>query len=143
MKLKLSQAIMILAQNKKAFFDYFVIETYQAGLVLSGKMVKQIRAKKVNLQGRYIVHQQQKLQILDFGNQEISENITLLINQKEMTEILKYLNIPGYTCIPLNIKTIGRWIKAEIAVVKGKKNYDKRQTLKEKDLQREEVRGIL
>lgn len=133
---------MLLSQNKRARYDYFILDSYQAGLSLSGKLVKEIRAGRVNLNGKYIIWQNSKLQILDLGNQVISQNVDLLLGKKEIAEILKYLQTPGYTCIPLSIKTVGRWLKAEIAIVKGKKNYDKRETIKQRDLDREERDGV-
>jgi SsrA-binding protein len=133
---------MIITTNKKAHFDYFVIESYQAGLGLSGQMTKAIRNNRVNIAGKFVVAQGGQLEILGLGNEKVTENVVLLLNKKEKNEIAGRLTEKGISCVILNLKTIGRWIKAEIALVKGKKNYDKRESIKQKDLDREERRGL-
>jgi SsrA-binding protein len=132
---------MIIATNKKAHFDYFVIESYQAGLNLSGQMTKAIRNNRVNIAGKFIVAQGGQLEILGLGNEKVTENVVLLLNKKEKNEIAGRLTEKGISCVILNLKTVGRWIKAEIALVKGKKNFDKRETIKKRDLDREEQKG--
>lgn len=133
----------ILVSNKKAHFDYHILETFQAGLALSGVMVKQLRQKKVPLASNYIIYQKGQLQIIGFGNDVFRENVPLLLKQKEIKQIQGQLKIKGISCIVLNIKSIGRWLKAEIGLVKGKKNFDKRDDIKKKDLDREEARNLL
>jgi SsrA-binding protein len=131
---------MIIATNKKANFEYEIIESFQAGLCLSSVLVKEVRGRRIHLLGKYIVYQNDQLQILDFGNDKIKENVTLLLNKKEKKEISGHLSTKGNTCIILNIKAVGRWLKAEVAIAKGKKSYDKRETIKKRDLDREERR---
>lgn len=109
---------------------------------LSGGMVKLIRAKKVVLNGKFIVFQKGVLQILGLGNEEISHNIPLLLSQKEIKEIVKNLQIAGLTCIILSIHTHKRWLKAQIALARGKKNYNKRETIKKRDLDRESRQNL-
>jgi SsrA-binding protein len=133
---------MIIATNKKAHFDYFVIESYQAGLNLSGQMTKAIRNNRVNIAGKFIVAQGGQLEILGLGNEKVTENVVLLLNKKEKNEIAGRLTEKGISCVILNLKTVGRWIKAEIGLVKGKKNFDKRETIKKRDLDREEQKGM-
>ncbi len=138
---------MILAVNKRANFDYHILHTYQAGLSLSGTMTKLIRNNRVNPQGKFIVIQNNQLQIIGITVESINingrniqsynENVTLLLKKREKNEIVGRLSERGLTCVILNFKSIGRWIKAEIAIVKGKKNYDKRGSLKKADLDRE------
>jgi SsrA-binding protein len=134
---------MILTTNKKAHFDYFVIESYQAGLNLSGQMTKAIRNNRVNIAGKFIVSQGGQLEILGLGNEKVTENVVLLLNKKEKNEIAGRLTEKGISCVILNLKTVGRWIKAEIGLVKGKKNFDKRETIKKRDLDREEQKGLI
>ena len=134
---------MIIATNKRAKFDYFIIESYQAGLSLSGQMVKQIRTNRVSLQGMFIVNQNGQLEILGFGNDQIRENVVLLLKLKEKNAIAGQLYIKGISCVVLNLKRVGRWLKADIALVKGKKNFDKRETIKSRDIDREERKGLL
>ncbi len=133
---------MVLANNKKAFFDYHILESFQAGLSLSGRMVKELRQKRVQITGSYIIYQKGKLQIIGFGNDKTRENVPLLLQQREVNEIHGALKEKGVSCTVLNIKTVGRWIKAEVALVKGKKNFDKRDDIKKRDLDREEARGL-
>ena len=133
---------MNLATNKKAHFDYHILESFQAGLSLSGKMVKQLRNRRVNIAGKYVIYQKGQLQIIDFGNDQIRENVSLLLSSREVGEIRSKLTEKGVSCVVLNIKTVGRWIKAEVAIVKGKKNFDKREDIKKRDLDRDEARGL-
>ncbi len=132
---------MIITTNKKAHFDYFVIESFQAGLNLSGQMTKAIRNNRVSIAGKFIVSQNGQLEILGLGNEKVTENVVLLLNKKEKNEIVGRLTEKGISCVVLNLKTVGRWIKAEVGLVKGKKNFDKRETIKQRDLDREERRG--
>ena len=133
----------IISINKKAKFDYSILETFQAGLSLSGGMVKLIRSRKVQALGLYVVWQNQQLQIIHLGNESYRENATILLKKREIEKIKSQIKIKGIGCIVLNIKTVGRWVKAEIAIVKGKNKSDKRDTLKQKainrDMQRDEV----
>lgn len=128
-----------LANNKKAFFDYHILETFQAGLVLSGPMVKLIRQRKINLAGKFVIWQKKQLQIIDLGNEKLSENVPLLLEKSEIRKILQAIQQKGITCIVLEIYTSGRWLKAKIALARGKKKWDKRETLKQRDLDREQA----
>ena len=133
----------VLAYNKKANFEYHIIDKYTAGLSLSSPLVKLLRAKLINLQGVYITYQTplKALQLINLDGSMINSNASLLLNQKEIQAIQKALAVKGNTCIPVKIFTHKRWIKAEIAVVKGKKLWDKRETIKKRDLDREEQRS--
>jgi SsrA-binding protein len=134
---------MILATNPKAKFDYHFLETFNAGMSLSSAMVKAIRARKVNISGKYVVYQKDQLQIIGFGNEKLTENIPLLLTQKEKNKIKEQISQKGVSCILLQIHSDKRWLKAQIAVAKGKKNYDKKQVIKERDLDREQRRGLV
>jgi SsrA-binding protein len=129
--------VAVLLKNKKANFDYEVLETFQAGLSLSGVMVKLVRNREVTLEGKYIIFQRGKLQIIGLGNSTFSENVALLLQKKEIREIKENLQIKGRSCVILNIKTVGRWLKAEIAVVVGRKKQNKKELLKSRDIDRE------
>jgi SsrA-binding protein len=131
-----------LATNKKARYDYQILQTYTAGLVLSGKMVKQLRLKRVNLDGRFAVFQGGNLQVIGIGNETVTENIQLMLSKKELDDIKEQIDQKGVTCILLNIHTQKRWIKAEIATVKGKKKWDKREDIKKRDIERELKREV-
>ena len=133
----------VLAYNKKANFEYHIIDKYTAGLSLSSPLVKLLRAKLINLQGVYVTYQTplKAFQLINLDGSMINSNASLLLNQKEIQSIQKALAVKGNTCIPVKIFTQKRWIKAEIAVVKGKKLWDKRETIKKRDLDREEQRS--
>ena len=133
----------LIAQNKKARFEYHIIETYQAGLVLPGYLVKLIRGRKIKISGVFVVYQNNRLEMIGFGNEQIRENVPLLLNKREVDEIRGQLMTKGISCVPLTLKTVDRWIKADIALVKGKKTRDKRETIKKRDLDREAERGML
>jgi SsrA-binding protein len=132
----------ILSNNKKARFDYHVLESFQAGLSLSGKMVKEVRNRRVNCEGLFVVAQNNRLEIINFGNEKMRENVPLLLKKREIDKIQGKIQEKGITAVVLNLKTVGRWIKAEIGIVKGKKKYDKREDLKKKTIQREMEREI-
>lgn len=135
----------VLVVNKKAYFEYKVLESFQAGLSLSGYMVKQVRANKVVINGMFVVYQKGQLQIIGFGNEQSRENVALLLNKREVDEIAGQIRIKGVSCIILNIKTVGRWLKAEIAIVKGKKLHDKKEDIKKRDIDKEigrEFKGV-
>lgn len=132
----------LIVENKKAKFEYEIVEKFQAGLSLTGKFVKVIRKGAVNLSGLYIVHQDNQLQIIGLEADGVSDNITLLLSKKEKDKIIGLLKVKGYTAVVLNMKAVGRWLKADVAVVKGKSDYDKRQSIKKRDLDREGQRGL-
>lgn len=134
---------MILAQNKKAKFDYHIIDSYEAGLSMSGKLVKLIRAKKVSLAGTYIVSQNQRLEIIGVMHGDYQETVPVLVTTKEKSKILTAISEKGVSCIPIDLHTKGRWLKATIATVKGKTQGDKRQTIKKRDLDREVRKGLV
>jgi SsrA-binding protein len=133
----------ILAINRKARYDYEILQSYQAGLVLSGQMTKAIRNKRVKPEGLFVVHQNNRLEIIGMQAPGLTENIPLLLKRKEMHEIMGRIEEKGLTCVVLNLKTVGRWIKAEIALVRGKTKRDKRETIKKRDLDREFARGLM
>ena len=123
--------------NKKVNFEYEILDTFEAGMVLSGKMVKLMRSKKIQVIGKYIISQQNQLQIISLGNESLTQNIPLLLSKKEKQKILAAITQKGITCILVSIYTQKRWLKAQVALVKGKKLYDKREALKKRDLERD------
>ena len=143
--------IKIIANNKKARFDYTIIEVYEAGLSLRGSEVKSLRAGSCNLKDSYIAfkgHEAylQKAHISEFkassyNNHEPERNRKLLLHKHELEKIYANMREKGYSCVPLKIYFKSGRIKLEIALVKGKKQHDKRQDIKEKaskrDIQRQ------
>jgi len=132
-----------LAKNKKAFVDYEVVETFEAGIVLLGPEVKSIKSGNANLKGSFI-DADERSQLWINGMhvspykfaQDTKLNPTrkrkILLKQKEIDKIIKNLNEKGVTCVPLELYLKGGLIKAKIAIVKGKKSYDRRNELKKK-----------
>lgn len=138
---------MVLARNKKAFHDYFIEEKYESGIELIGTEVKSIKAGKVSIKESFVRIIKNEIFVMnmnvtpyEFGNiNNKSETRVrkLLLNKKEIEKLQSKIKEQGYTIVPISIYTKNRLVKVEIALAKGKKNYDKRETLKKKDQERE------
>lgn len=140
-------------RNKKASFEYFFVETYTAGIQLTGTEIKSIRAGKASLTDAfcYITHGEIWIQGMNispyfygsYANHEARRTRKLLLKKREINHLDTTQKIPGYTIIPILvfIDENGR-AKVDIALAKGKKEYDKRQTLKAKEDRREMDRAI-
>ena len=138
----------IVIKNKKATFDYELIETFVAGIVLTGTEIKSIRLGKASLVDTYCVFIRQELWVKNmniseyfygsYNNHVARRDRKLLLNRKELNKIERFSQDSGFTIIPtkmfINEKGLAKIV---IAVAKGKKTYDKRQSLKEKDDRRE------
>ncbi|RBP41613.1 SsrA-binding protein SmpB [Garciella nitratireducens] len=138
--------IKIIANNKKARHDYFIEETYEAGIALSGTEVKSIRQGKVNLkdsyasikEGEVFIHQMH-ISPYEKGNIYNKDPLRirkLLLHKSEIRKLIGYTQQQGYALIPLRLYLKGGLVKVELAVAKGKKLYDKRQDLAKRDAQR-------
>lgn len=134
---------MVIARNKKANFDYFILDKYECGIALEGNEVKSIRAGKVSIKESYVKIMHSELYILnmhikayEFSNVNFkideTRNRKLLVHKKEIRKLKEKIQEKGLTLVPLSVYTSGKYIKIEIALAKGKKNYDKRETLKQK-----------
>lgn len=140
-------------RNKKASFEYFFIDTYTAGIVLTGTEIKSIRLGKASLTDAfcYINNGEMWLQGMhiaqyfygSYANHEARRTRKLLLNKREIRRLEEDSKTPGYTIVPtlVFIDENGR-AKVDIALARGKKEYDKRQTLKEKEDRREMDRAI-
>ena len=136
--------ILIIQENKKARFDYTIVDTYEAGLMLMGSEVKSLRAKDVQLKDSYIVFQGSEAFLQNahiaiykpssYNNHEPERKRKLLMNRAELDEIYDALSEKGYSCVPLKIYFKGGRAKLEIALVKGKKTHDKREAIKKRDV---------
>lgn len=141
------EAIKTIAVNRKARHDYFIEETYEAGLVLCGTEVKSIRGGRVNLKDCYAsVHNNEvfvyhmHVSPYEHGNifnVDPMRARKLLLNKREILKLTQAIKQDGYSLIPLSLYFKRGRIKMELAVAKGKKLYDKRAALAEKDAQRE------
>lgn len=138
---------MVYARNKKASFDYFLETRYEAGIELVGTEVKSIKLGKVSIKESFVRIIKNEVFILNmnvtgykYGNiHNIDEKRArkLLLNKKEIEKLKEKTSIKGYTIVPVSIYSKNRLVKVEIALAKGKKNYDKRESLKEKTIKRE------
>jgi SsrA-binding protein len=135
-------------KNRQASFEYELLETYVAGLVLRGTEIKSIREGKVNLQDGYVYFSDdgalvKGINISPFTqgthyNHEAARERKLLMKKSEMIRLRARIEEKGLTIIPLRLFINDRgYAKLEIAVGRGKKNHDKRQSIKEKDIKRE------
>jgi SsrA-binding protein len=145
-------SILIIQENKKARFDYTIVETYEAGLVLTGSEVKSLRNKDVQLKDSYISFRGdeaflQNAHIAEYKassyNNHLPERLRkLLLNRKELEEIYGALREKGFSCVPLKIYFKNGRAKLEIALVKGKKTHDKREAIKKRDVS-DQIRSSL
>ena len=134
----------IVASNKKAYFDYFVLETFETGIVLEGCEVKSIRGGHVSLNDSYvsISHQNEVfIKNMYIKTYEKSSSFTadekrvrkLLLSKREIEKLSRGVKEKGLTIVPLKVYFKGQFVKLEIGLVRGKHTYDKKQVLKEKD----------
>ncbi len=140
-----------IAKNKKATFDYFVLSTYEAGLVLYGTEIKSIRQGKVNLKDSYCEFKDGELFVRgmhispyeqgNIFNRDPLRLKKLLLHKREIMTLFGKTKQDGLTLIPLSLYFSGSKVKMELGLCRGKKNYDKRETIAKKEANREmEVR---
>ncbi|MEC9488918.1 MAG: SsrA-binding protein SmpB [Halanaerobium sp.] len=142
----------VIARNKKARHDYSIEETYETGIVLQGTEVKSIRAGRVNLKDSYAQVRNGEVFLYNVhispythGNRENHEPERprkLLLHKREIRTLIGKTRELGYTLVPLSLYWNGRHIKVELALAKGKKQYDKRRELAKKTAQREMERAF-
>lgn len=144
---------MSIVTNRKAYFEYHVIEEFDAGIVLLGSEVKSTRMGNVTLTDSFIYLKSGEVWIKNFKvskykqahflekHDEYREK-KLLLTKNQILKISKFLQDKGITCVPLQIFIKNNKIKVKIGVAKGKKLWDKRQTIKDRDLKRETQRGL-
>ena len=140
----------LIANNKKAYHDYFIEETYEAGISLVGTEVKSIRMGKCSLKESY-VHMERGEMIIygmhispyekgNIFNRDPLRPRKLLLHRYEINKIAGKTTLKGYTVVPLQVYIKGSLVKVEIALAKGKKLYDKREDIARKDMRRENER---
>ena len=145
--LKKEECTMIEIKNRKANFDYEIIETFEAGIVLKGTEIKSIRLGKANLKDSYCIIKNNEIFILnmhishyDFGNifnHDETRTRKLLLHKKEIKKLKTNLELNGLTIVPLKLYFKKNHAKLMIALAKGKHNYDKREAIKKKDQERD------
>ena len=144
--------IKTITKNKKAYFEYFVIESYEAGIELSGTEVKSLRAGAVNLKEAWCSIDEGELYIKQMHispyekgnifNKPPMRNRKLLMHKKEIMKLLGTVKQEGYALVPLSVYFKGSLVKVQVGLCKGKKNYDKRETAAKRDAKRTIERTI-
>lgn len=136
-----------IAQNKKAYHDYFVDETYEAGIALFGTEVKSVRMGRVNLKDSYC--QVEKGELIAYGihispyekgnifNRDPLRPKKLLMHKKEIAKLFGLVSQKGFTLVPLSLYFSGQRVKMEVGLCRGKKLYDKRETEAKKQSERD------
>ena len=140
-------AIKEVASNKKAYHDYFINETFEAGLVLTGTEIKSIRMGKVNLKDSYASITQGELFIHhmhispyekgNLFNVDATRSRKLLVSKSEINRLIGMIKREGITLVPISLYLKGKWAKLKIGIGKGKKLYDKREDIAKKSAERE------
>lgn len=141
-----SDKIKIIGTNRKANFQYIILKKYEAGIVLLGTEVKSLREAKVNMQDAYAAFLKDELWLLNchiseykygnINNHEPTRSRKLLLNKTELRKIRAQLQEKGLTMIPMQMYFKGAKVKVELGIAKGKKLYDKRETIKKRETER-------
>ena len=137
-------SILIIQENKSARHDYHIVETFEAGLVLTGSEVKSIRARSIQLKDSYISFKGHEAFLQNahiseykassYNNHQPERLRKILLHHGELQQIYDSLREKGLTCVPLKVYFKKGLVKLEIALVKGKKLHDKREALKKRDV---------
>ena len=142
--------VLLVANNKKAYHDYFIVEKYECGIVLFGTEIKSIRQGKVSIKEAYVSvdHGEAFVEGMNISpyekgnifNREPLRKRKLLLHKAEIAKLAGAVQVKGYTLIPLQVYLKGGRCKIEIGLARGKKLYDKREDLRRKELNRESER---
>ena len=144
--------VKVIARNRKAHHDYFIIETFEAGVSLVGSEIKSIRAGQISIKEAYIKVDGEEAWLINSHispydpasqeNHDPKRERKLLLHKKEIYKLWDTVKQKGNTIIPLQVYLKSGKAKVEIAIAKGKKNYDKRQAIARKDAQRDIERAL-
>ena len=150
MKKKTSSGLKIISHNRKAHFNYSFKEFYEAGIVLTGSEVKSLRSGKISIAESYAHDNHGEIFLVNsnipsykessYNDHIPNRNRKLLLNKKEINKLIGRINRESFTLIPTKIYFKKGKVKIEIGVAKGKKEYDKRQTKKRRDWNRDKAR---
>ena len=150
MKKKTNRGLKIITINRKASFNYFFQELIEAGIVLKGSEIKSVRSGKINIAESYAVEKKGEIFLVNshipaykqasYSNHDPYSERKLLFNRKEINKLIGSMNEDGLTLVPTKMYFKKGKAKIEIAVAKGKKKYDKRNTKKTRDWNREKAR---
>lgn len=144
---------MALAENKKALFDYEILEKLEAGLVLTGYETKSAKAGNVNLKGSFVTFHNNDALLTNahiglykpagkMDEYDPTHSRRLLLKRREIEYLRSKSEEKGLTIVPLRVYTKQRFIKVEIGIARGKKTYDKRETIKKRDMAKEVKRTL-
>ena len=152
MKSKTNVGVKIICLNRKASFNYFFEDTYEAGIVLKGSEIKSVRSGKANIADAYAIEKDGDIFLINshislykqasYSNHNPMDERKLLLNRKEINKLIGKIQREGFTLIPTKMYFKKGKAKIEIAVAKGKKQYDKRQAIKRKDWNRDKARYV-
>ena len=152
MKRKTNPGLKIICLNRKASFNYFFQDLIEAGIVLKGSEIKSIRAGKVNIAESYAIEKNGEIILLNshiptykeasYSNHSPTDERKLLFNRREINKLIGKVNREGFTLVPTKMYFKKGRAKIEIALAKGKKNFDKRQTKKTRDWNRDRSRYV-
>ena len=147
---KTKSGLKIISNNRKARFNYFFTEFFEAGIVLKGSEVKSLRDGKANISESYALDDKGELYLVNshipsykessYNNHNPKRNRKLLLKKREINKLMGRINREGFTLIPTKLYFKRGKAKIEIAVAKGKKQYDKRHVKKKRDWDREKAR---
>ena len=150
MSTKKSNGLKIICLNRKASFNYFFTDLLEAGIVLKGSEIKSVRSGKVNIADSYGIEKDGEIYLINshipvykeasYSNHNPYAERKLLLNKREINKLIGKMNKDGFTIVPTKMYFKKGKAKIEIAVAKGKKNFDKRQTKKTRDWNRDKAR---
>ena len=150
MKPKTRVGLKIISNNRKASFNYFFDEFFEAGIALKGSEVKSLRDGKANISESYAIDEQGEIFLVNshipsykessYNNHDPKRNRKLLLNKREINKLIGRVTREGYTLIPTKLYFKKGKAKVEIAVAKGKREYDKRHVKKKRDWNREKAK---
>ena len=138
--------------NRKAHHDYFIDETYECGIVLTGTEIKSIRNGNCNIKDCYGIIKNHEVFLLNMYvgqykegnifNHEETRSRKLLLHKKEIKKLENSINLKGYTLVPIKLYFKDNKLKVSLGVCRGKKDYDKRESIKERDIKREVQKNL-
>lgn len=138
--------------NKKAFHDYFIENIYEAGIVLMGTEIKSIRKGNCNIKDCYGIIKNHEVYLLNMYigqykegnifNHDETRSRKLLLHKKEIKKLEQEIELKGNTLVPVKLYLKNNRVKVSLAVCKGKKNYDKRESIKERDIKRDVLKNL-
>ena len=152
MNKKTNHGLKIICLNRKAKFNYFFHDLLEAGIVLKGSEIKSIRAGKINIADSYAIEKHGEIFLLNshihaykeasYSNHNPTDERKLLFNKREISKLIGRVNREGFTLVPTRMYFKKGKAKIEIAVAKGKRQFDKRQTKKARDWNRDRARYV-